>query len=339
LTLLPPAAPTLTNLTYQYPLKLLTHIPRYVPNSSVLPCVSRSVHLYILSYGGGLLPGDEIAVSVTLNPQTRMVVTTPQGSNKIYRTDATRKLQPRLAVPTHGSMKMSRQTLDVHIGTQAAFCYLPDPNVPYKDSQYEQIQTYTMDATATGSNRGSLCVLDCVTEGRSALGENWDFHLWRGRNEVWSVDRTTGSKKLLLRDSVILDAELEDGKGPRIGGEEEPLRKTNLIRDRTGANTIVGTLILYGPVFETLAAFFMDRFATQPRLGAHNWSANSVDPTPSPRSSSDDVTWTAARVRAGFVLVKFGARDVDGARRWLGGLLREEGSIAMEFGEEALLCL
>ena len=52
-----------------------------------------------------------------------------------------------------------------------------------------------------------------------------------------------------------------------------------------------------------------------------------------------EVTWTAARVRAGFVLVKFGAKDFETAKDWLGGLLREEGSIIREFGEEALFCL
>jgi urease accessory protein len=127
-----------------------------------------------------------------------------------------------------------------------------------------------VDATATGSDRGSLCMLDWVTEGRSALDEHWDFHLWRGKNEVWSADRATGSKKLLLRDSVILDAELKR-EGPPCA--EEPSRRTNLIRDRTGSNTVFGTLILYGPVFEPLAAFFLDQFRSQPRLGARDWSA------------------------------------------------------------------
>jgi urease accessory protein len=44
-------------------------------------------------------------------------------------------------------------------------------------------------------------------------------------------------------------------------------------------------------------------------------------------------------VRGGFVLVKFGAADFETAKDWLGGALREEGSVANEFGEEALSCL
>ncbi|KAJ5477550.1 hypothetical protein N7530_003059 [Penicillium desertorum] len=324
-TLLPPSLPTFTTLTYRYPLKLLNHVSRYTPSSSVLPCISRPVYLYIMSYGGGLLAGDEISVSITLNPQTRAVVTTPQGSNKIYRTDAKEKTRVRMAVPDQVLMDRSRQTLDVHIENQAAFCYLPDPN----------IQTFTLDAAATLTDRGSLCMLDWVCEGRSAMGENWDLHLWRGKNEVWSVDKATGYRKLLLRDSMILDAESEDGG---LSSTEEPLRKTNLVRDRVGTNTILGTVILYGPVFEQLMAFLLDRFKSQPRLGACDWSKGSNNSMALP-SSHDDVTWTVAHIRGSFVLMKFGARDADGAKRWLGSLLREEGSIEMEFGEDALLCL
>ena len=333
--LLPPALPTFTNLTYRYPLKLLTHKSRYIPVSSALPCASSPVYLYIISYGGGLLPGDEIDVSITLNPQTRLVVTTPHGSNKIYRTDAMQKLRPRLALPDQVLMDMSRQTLDVHIGNQAVFCSLPDPNVPFKDSRYEQVQTFTVDAAATGNNRGSLCLLDWVTEGRSARGENWDFHLWRGKNEVWSVDESTGSRKLLLRDSVILDAELEEGGHP---GTKEQSRTKKLIRDRAGTSTVLGTLILYGPVFERLMTWLLDRFKSQPRLGARDWSTTSINSTPQP-CLHHDITWTAAHVRDNFVLMKFGARHAHGAKQWLGDLLREEGSIEMELGEEALQCL
>ncbi|EAW17403.1 urease accessory protein UreD [Aspergillus fischeri NRRL 181] len=329
LALLPPSIPSFTTLSYKYPLKLLTHSPRFLPQSSALPCVSRPVHLYILSYGGGLLPGDEISVSIILNPQTRLVISTPQGCNKIYRTEATNKARSRLAVPANGLNRMSRQTLDVRIERQAALCYLPDPNVPFKDSRYEQIQVFTVDWATEVNNRSSLCVLDWVTEGRTALGEKWDFHLWRGKNEVWTVDGN-GAKKLLLRDAIILDVESEEQAGEMCAATG-----TGLIRQRTGSNGIIGTLILYGPVFEKLAAFFMQRFQSQPRIGSQNWSSSS---TPLSKGEAD-VVWTAARVRASFVIVKFGAKDVDGAKRWLGDLLREEGSIAAEFGEEALLCL
>ncbi|EYE96602.1 urease accessory protein UreD [Aspergillus ruber CBS 135680] len=336
LDLLPPSIPTLTTLTYKYPLKLLARTPGFVPRTSAQTCPSRPVHLYLLTYGGGLLPGDHIDVSITLKERTRMVVSTPQGSTKIFKTEPTASVKGQRGTPAHIATDMSRQMLDVRIDNEAAICYLPDPAVPYKDSRYEQAQTFTVDGTAPDSKRGSLCVLDWVTEGRSSRGETWDFHFWKGKNEVWSDDGS-GSKKLLLRDSIILDDECDDAE--RDADNSHP----NMIRERTHPHGIVGTLILYGPVYEKLASFILHRFTTQPRIGARNWST-SVSPAKSATESysnttNTNATWTAARVRAGFTLVKFGAPDFEAAKTWLGDLLREEGSVVREFGEEALICL
>jgi urease accessory protein len=89
-SLLPPSIPTVTTLMYKYPLKLLSHESAFTPELSVLAgCATRPMHLYLLTYGGGLIPGDHIDVSITISPQTRLVVTTPQGSTKIYKTEKT----------------------------------------------------------------------------------------------------------------------------------------------------------------------------------------------------------------------------------------------------------
>ncbi|KAL4993306.1 UreD urease accessory protein-domain-containing protein [Aspergillus recurvatus] len=336
LSLLPPANPSLSTLTYKYPLKLLTRTAGFVPQSAS-PSASQPVHLYLLTYGGGLLPGDQIDVSITLEPRTRLVVTTPQGSTKIFKTETS---------PGRTLSDQSRQTLDVSIGQDAALCYLPDPSVPFKDSRYEQIQTFTVDNTTKGSSRSSLCVLDWVTQGRASRGENWDFHLWKGKNEIWLLDEPTPSpsfygennerkeKKLLLRDSLILDDETSTS-APQVGNNPPK----SLIRERTSPHGVIGTLILYGPVFEKLSSFFVDKFTSLPRIGARNWSSSAPAAVDVPQNYDAQVTFTAARVRAGCVLVKFGAADFETAKDWLGGILREEGSIAREFGEEALFCL
>ena len=264
-----------------------------------------------------------------------MVVSTPQGSTKIFKTEPTASVKGQRGTPAHTVTDMSRQLLDVRLESGAAICYLPDPAVPYRDSRYEQFQSFTVDGTVRDSERGSLCVLDWVTQGRGSRGEDWDFHFWKGKNEVWSDDGS-GLKKLLLRDSVILDDECDQQ-------DEETNNKNDLIRERTHPHGIVGTLILHGPVYEELASFIMQRFTSQPRIGARNWSS-SVPPSKSStesyaNASSSNVTWTAAHVRAGFTLVKFGAKDFEAAKTWLGDLLREEGSVVREFGEEALICL
>lgn len=375
LSLLPPNNPTLTTLTYKYPLKLVPRTPGFVPTQdpSALSdeCPSRPVHLYLLTYGGGLLPGDHIEVSIKLEARTRMVVTTPQGSTKIFKTDPNSENSPnvikghRKQMPANEHLSdMSQQSLDVRIGRQAALCYLPDPSVPFQNSRYSQVQTFTVDATAKGNERGSLCVLDWVTQGRTSRGENWNFRFWKGRNEVWGTDEKTGRSRLLLRDSVILDDETgdldssdededleEDAARPDPGPTHQPARPEvtpapnglvplNVIQERTRPHGVVGTLILSGPVFESLGSYFLQQFTSQPRIGSRNWSSTAPASAPEPSlSTKGEVTWTAARVRAGFVLVKFGAKDFETAKDWLGGLLREEGSVIREFGEEALFCI
>lgn len=284
-----------------------------------------------------------------------MVVTTPQGSTKIFKTDPNNSgTSPnvikghRKQMPANPHLSdMSQQSIDVKIGRQSALCYLPDPSVPFQNSRYAQVQTFTVDAAAKGDQRSSLCVLDWVTQGRTSRGENWNFRFWRGRNEVWASDEKTGKSRLLLRDSVILDDETDDLNDSEESDREDlppqapsGLLPLNIIQERTRPHGVVGTLILSGPVFEDLGSYLLNQFTTQPRIGSRNWSSSETSSAPeSTASTRGDVTWTAARVRAGFVLVKFGAKDFETAKLWLGGLLREEGTVVREFGEEALFCV
>ncbi|PGH12627.1 hypothetical protein AJ79_04125 [Helicocarpus griseus UAMH5409] len=376
-SLLPPSLPTLSTLSYKYPLKLITRKPATTLNSKHPDSATTPVHLYLLTYGGGLLPGDHIEVSITLQPRMRLVLTTPQGSQKIYKTEtgvaslvqerARNRSRTGNAIPDNKDAHMSRQTLDVKLGSQSGLCYLPDPTQPFEDSQFEQIQRFTLlrnqqphttksTTTTTSSSSSeeppainynpSLCVLDWVTQGRTARGEDWSFHSWKGRNEVWSEDVSTGKRRLLLRDNVMLEEEVntasnnnknaDSGAG---GGLFQPLS----IRTRTRPHGILGTFVLHGPLFDSLANFLMEEFTSQPRIGGRNWSASAPTTTSTNSNANADpgknVMWTAARVRGDFVLVKFGAKDFESAREWLGGLVRREGSVVGEFGDEGLGCL
>ena len=110
---------------------------------------------------------------------------------------------------------------------------------------------------------------------------------------------------------------------------------------------IFGTLIVYGPVFKKLGEFLVEEFDRQPRIGGQNWTTtdngtqvNGIDPTDQVRlrEKQDGLLWTAANLR-GFVVVKFGVMEIDGARRWLRGLLTREGTVERVFGHQALICL
>lgn len=303
LTLLPAKKQVLNTFIYRYPLKLIAPAPHKSPAEKYVTLV------FLMTYGGGLVGGDKINLKMTLNDHTRLALLT-QGSTKIFK-------------PLDVA-KVSRQVLDVKVGKGASLCYLPDPTQPFKASMYEQRQTFYVDPAGTSS----LLMLDWVSEGRRARGESWTLSSWKGRNEVRHFDESSQGR-LLLRDAVLLHEE-------NLG--ESLAQKTNNMG-------VFGTLIAYGPVFHKLGEFIMQEFAAQPRIGAKAWDSKQgmtdAETTARVRKAAEDrdgLSWTAANVR-GFVLIKFGAAEVDGARRWLGSLLRRQGTVETEFGHQSLLCL
>src|SRR5258706_572819 len=88
------------------------------------------------------------------------------------------------------------------------------------------------------TRRALVFLLDWVTQGRAARGEDWSFVRWVGRNEVWTVGDDNGGdggggERLLVRDAVILD-------NRRDYPQMKPLREA------MHAMGVVGTLVLRG---------------------------------------------------------------------------------------------
>ncbi|MCJ1411842.1 hypothetical protein MMC19_005934 [Ptychographa xylographoides] len=373
LDLLPPATPTFSTLTYAYPLKLLPSTPHILTSQGpteptgpdeasesikAAPTRPASVPLlFLLSYGGGLLPPDSLTLAITLASLTRLTITT-QGSTKIFPS------------PTSPIPLTATQTIHVSLAPNSALLLSPDPTQPFKNSRYKQKQIFDLGDGA------SLFVLDWVNEGRRARGERWDCVECRLGCEVWRVsqpapangiaraDNKAGpQRKLLLRDNVLLTA--------------DPSNPSALTRKMDNLG-IFGTLILHGPIFSNLSSFFMEEFHLLPRIGGRDWGDNDEksDPIldrPDKRSDGidpfgtvpdkhdeavvseerrrrawrrqrwkaekdDGVLWSAAQVR-GCVVVKFGAREVEGGRRWLGDMLGEEGTVRREFGEGGMMSM
>jgi urease accessory protein len=312
---LPPRKQIFKSFGYQYPLKLIAPDPHTSPG----PPQNTVSLVFLLTYGGGLVGGDKIRLDVSLEENTRLVLVT-QGSTKIFKSPA--------------RSVTSGQTLSVTIAKDASLCYLPDPTQPFAESVYEQKQTFFVDPQSTSS----LCVLDWVTEGRRARGESWTLWSWKGKNEVRELPHEDSRQsRLLLRDAVMLGDNCKDSVQLGAG-----------ILDKTDGMGVFGTLILYGPTFQALAAFFLDEFKNQPRIGAKNWS-DGTGPKPMSEETSErerrsqeekasGLLWTAASTR-GFVVVKFGAREIGGARQWIGDMIRRQGSIEKEFGPQALIGL
>ena len=305
----------LSAVTYQYPLKLIT------PSRLADP---RSALVFLLSYGGGLVGGDTANLIVDVQAGARLSIVT-QGHTKVFKS-----VLPDI---------VTRQKMWVDIAPGGALCLLPDPVQPFADSVYEQTQVFRL---ATGA---SLCLLDWVTRGRTARGEDWSFVRWEGRNEVWSVPDgmagAAGGGRLLLRDAVILDSRQYD-HNPQM----------NSLREAMHGMGVTGTLVLRGPLTKSLGDFFQAEFAALPRLGSRDFRSDEaraqdeqgLSPLEKWRAGrlamekKSKLIWSAANVR-GCVVVKFGAPAVEDGRTWIGSMFARDGSILQTFGDHALMCL
>ncbi len=361
----PNGEPGLEVVAYQYPLKLIapttgaglgTVGQGAVEDDGAVagPARKKSALVFLLSYGGGLVAGDQVTLAIEVRAGARLSLVT-QGTTKVFkaRGDAGGSSSSAGSAGS-GPSPPTRQTLTMHVAPGAALCLLPDPVQPFADSVYEQVQVVRLQqAAADGKEEAdagaqpSLCLLDWVIQGRAARGENWSLASWKGRNEVWLTARGPGTDggspkndRLLVRDAVMLAPGYLNGGS----GNATPLR------DALHGLAVFGTLILRGPLVDALGRFFLGEFAALPRLGARDFR-DSDAPDTAASSSADrwradrlrleqahGVLWSAAAVRS-CVVVKFGARSVEGARLWIGSMLQREGSVATAFGDEALMCV
>lgn len=316
--LLPNGHSHISTLTYQYPLKLISPPRNSQKHLSAL--------VFLLSYGGGLVGGDTVSLDINVQKNSRLSVVT-QGHTKIFKS----------ATPDI----VTRQNLDVVVEDGAALCLLPDPVQPFAESVYKQTQIFRLQGEGA-----SLCLLDWVTQGRSARGENWDLVRWTGRNEIWWSLSATEKGRLLVRDAVKLD-----GTAPLSHIVKE-------LKDTMHGTGIFGTLVLRGPLVKELGSFFLAEFAALPRIGARDWRSDEAKKEEEARDADGEggnshqawraerlklekeekVLWSAANVR-GCVVVKFGSSTVEGGRMWISSMLLREGSIAEHFGDQALMCV
>jgi urease accessory protein len=352
LCLLPPSTPRLQTCAYQYPLKLIAPTPlaHVLTDSTSLSTEHATlIHtIYLLTYGGGLVAGDTINLTIQLAPTTRLILLT-QGSTKVFKS-------PSIGV-------VSKQRLLVDLAPGSALCYLPDPVQPFEGSCFVQEQIYNIvqppKDEAVVTKGANLCVLDWVSQGRAARGENWRIWKYGSRNEVFLTSAATSNEiakktRLLLRDNVILE-------NPSANATDDNSKSPSGFASRLDNLGVFGTLIIHGPLLLNLAKFFTEEFKALPRIGAKKWHTEDSETDSDVEKQTteaevkwkatevararrqkqelkDDVLWTASNVR-GSVIVKFGAREVEGVKRWLHGMLKEEGSIIREFGERALMCL
>ncbi len=113
---------------------------------------SALVHLHNIS--GGVLGGDQLAVTAHVGPGARAQVTTT-GATRVYR--------HRTGLPD------AQQLTHFSVAAGGLLEYLPDPLIPFAGSRYRQRTRFELDENA------GLFAWELVTPGREASGELFDY--------------------------------------------------------------------------------------------------------------------------------------------------------------------
>lgn len=143
--------------------------------------------LYLLNPSSGMLEGDLFDIQFHLKEQASVVITTP-SSNKIYK--------------SKGRDTCQNITADIKAG--CVLEYLPEHNVPYKESRFRQNSVFKVE------KGGSLFTWDTVVPGRIARDEVFDFTMYRSQIALYY------DGKLKLREGIKLLPEEFDPHNPAI---------------------------------------------------------------------------------------------------------------------------
>jgi urease accessory protein len=133
--------------------------------------------VYVSTYGGGLVAGDEIDLQVRIGKWATALLGT-QAATKVFRSPG--------QIPC-------RQNLRGSVADGGLLVLAPDPVTCFAEACYEQFQCIRL----TGS--GSLVLVDWLTSGRRARGECWAFSRYRSRLQVYH------NGELILADALLLD--------------------------------------------------------------------------------------------------------------------------------------
>ncbi|CAI2165812.1 3538_t:CDS:1 [Funneliformis geosporum] len=236
--------PSFSTFHASYPIKLLT--PKL--HSPYLAAV------YIITYGGGMVSGDSISLSVESHPNVNLMLLT-QGSTKIYKQRPGRMFVNNNSIQQNDEEVIksegTQQKVNAFIHKDSLLLQLPEPTTCFRDAEFTQRQIFTLQ-----DRTSSVVILDWFTCGRMSRGERWDFLKYDS-----GIDLILGDK-LILRDVVLLKK-----------------NHHKLLKTRLEPYECYATLVLYGPkviplinsIMEEFNKIVIDKISIMPNL---IWSAS-----------------------------------------------------------------
>ena len=121
-------------------------------------------HSVMLHTAGGIVGGDRLDVSVSLQAQAQALLTTA-AATKVYRSNG----------------PQANQQILLQLAADASLEWLPQETILFNGAVYQQSLRVELAAGATWLG------WDMTRLGRSASGERFDAGIWRSRTEVWQA--------------------------------------------------------------------------------------------------------------------------------------------------------
>mmetsp|Transcript_1788 Transcript_1788/g.2542 ORF Transcript_1788/g.2542 Transcript_1788/m.2542 type:complete len:303 (-) Transcript_1788:4436-5344(-) len=141
---------------------------------------SNCIWVYVITFGGGFVCGDQVCFQVCVKENATCVLST-QASTKVYKS--------RIKDDTTSAV----QEISLDIQENSFVCCLPDPVQCFRDARYKQVQNINMAHSA------NLIFVDWVTAGRLNR-ERWDFISFQSATTV------RRDKKVVCFENVFLES-------------------------------------------------------------------------------------------------------------------------------------
>ena len=132
-----------------------SRVPLYTQRALYLEeALPNMAYMYVISPSGGILQGDRYRMDITLQNHAFAHITT-QGATRIYRMEK----------------NYATQIINIDVGEDCYFEYIPDQVIPYRDSRFYQEANLHIHDNAT------LLYSEMITPGRVASGEHFDYDI------------------------------------------------------------------------------------------------------------------------------------------------------------------
>jgi urease accessory protein len=162
-----------------------SRVPLYTQRALYLEeALSNMAYMYIISPSGGILQGDRYRMDITLRKHAFAHITT-QGATRIYRMEG----------------NYATQVINIDVGEDCYFEYIPDQVIPYRDSRFYQ------EANLRVHDNATLLYSEMITPGRVASGEHFDYDICYMK--VIAKDHNGGLK---FTDVAMLEPKKRDMK-------------------------------------------------------------------------------------------------------------------------------